>query len=68
MRGSGRQGAGFGLRSGEVRRVAGEVVKHTVCHDDDVFGEVQRGGDDEEGEEEEEYGVYSTTSLSTVPV
>jgi len=51
-----------------VRRVAGEVVKHTVCHDDDVFGEVQRGGDDEEGEEEEEYGVYSTTSLSTVPV
>lgn len=51
--GGGEFGLGRGL-CGEVRRVAREVVEHAVCHEGDVLGEIERGGDDEEGEEEEE--------------
>jgi hypothetical protein len=37
--------------------VTREVVEHAVCDEDDMFGEVEAGSDDEEREEEEEYRV-----------
>jgi hypothetical protein len=45
------------VRSVQCLLVAGKVVEHAFCYDEDVFGEVKGGGDYEEGEDEEEYGV-----------
>lgn len=33
------------------------VVEDAACDDAEVFREIERSGDDEEGEKEEEYGV-----------
>jgi len=38
--------------------VARKVVEHAFCYDEDVFGEVEGGGDYKEGKDEEEHGVY----------
>lgn len=45
------------IRSVQRLFIAGEIVEHAFCHDEDMFGEVERGGDYEEREDEEEYGV-----------
>lgn len=47
------------FRCGICKRVAvaRKVVRHAVRDDSQVFGEVQRRGDYEEGEEEKEYRV-----------
>jgi hypothetical protein len=42
---------------GQRLLVAGEVVKHAVCNDHEVFGQVQRRSDDEEREDDEEDGI-----------
>lgn len=47
------------FRCGICKRVAvaRKIVRHAVRDDSQVFGEVQRRGDYEEGEEEKEYRV-----------
>jgi hypothetical protein len=40
------------IRSVQCLFVTGEVVEHAFCYDEDVFGEVERGSDYEEGEDE----------------
>lgn len=42
-------------RRGNRLFVAGEIVEHAVCDEDNVFGEVEGCGDYEEGEEDEDY-------------
>jgi hypothetical protein len=44
-----------GTKTLQTLLVAREVIKYAVRNQDDVFGEVETRGDDEEGEEEEEY-------------
>lgn len=38
--------------------ISAVVVEDAACDDAEVFGEVERRGDDEQAEEEEEYGIY----------
>jgi hypothetical protein len=50
----------FRTRHGCIRErgvVAGEVVEHAVCDDEEMFGKVERGGYYEEGKKEEEKRV-----------